>query len=250
MTEEEDVAARARGLMRGLGPAALATIRDGAPNASLVTPACLPDLTPVLLLSSLAEHTRALAVSGKCSLLFLGQAAAEDGLANPQTIPRVTVRGTARPTAEPLVRRRYLAVHPYAAQYAVFGDFGFWVVGIESVHMVGGFAQAVSLTPAALMGAACVAADFAAAEEAAVARCNTDRAAALSVLGARATGRQGAWTMVAADPDGADLVWGRYRARIAFQAPLAHPEDLDAVIGALIDRPSVQGGAGRLGGIR
>ena len=51
---------QARCLLRGAASATLATQQEGQPFASLVTPAMAPDLTPLLLISSLSEHTRQL----------------------------------------------------------------------------------------------------------------------------------------------------------------------------------------------
>ncbi len=59
----------ARTLLRGAVAATLATQQDGQPFASLVTPACGPDLAPLLLLSSLSEHTRHLRAEPRCALL-------------------------------------------------------------------------------------------------------------------------------------------------------------------------------------
>ena len=112
----------ARRLVRAAPSATLATQADGQPFASLVTPAAAPDLSPLLLLSSLSEHTRQLRAEPRCALLFTGQA--EE--ANPQTAPRVTVTGLAEPVPGgqvPALKARWLARHPYAALYADFGDF-------------------------------------------------------------------------------------------------------------------------------
>ena len=66
----------------------------GWPYASLVLVAVDHDLTPILLLSDLAEHTRAIQADGRVSLLFDGTA----GLDQPLTGPRVTVVGRVRVT--------------------------------------------------------------------------------------------------------------------------------------------------------
>ena len=82
-----DPALEARRLLRAARSASLATSAKGQPFASLVTPACAPDLSVLLLLSSLSEHTRHLVADPRCSLLVSGPAAG----ANPQTAPRLTV---------------------------------------------------------------------------------------------------------------------------------------------------------------
>src|ERR1700676_1436861 len=114
-----DTAFEARKLLRAARAGTLATAADGGqPFASLVTPACAPDLSLLLLLSSLSEHTRHLRADPRCSILVTG---APEG-ANPQTAPRVTITGLAEFAADPALKPRYLAVHPYAAMYAEFAD--------------------------------------------------------------------------------------------------------------------------------
>src|SRR3954468_20524162 len=113
----------ARRLLRAARSGALATAADGGqPFASLVTPASAPDLSLLLLLSDLSEHTRHLRAEPRCSLLFAGV----PEHANPQTAPRVTVTGLAEQATDPALKFRYLAVHPYAGMYAEFGDFAIW----------------------------------------------------------------------------------------------------------------------------
>src|SRR3984957_9747790 len=87
-----DTAFEARKLLRAARSGTLATVADGGqPFASLVTHACAPDLSVLLLLSNLSEHTRHLRAEPRCSILVCGTA---EGL-NPQTAPRVTVTGIA-----------------------------------------------------------------------------------------------------------------------------------------------------------
>lgn len=130
-----------RRVARACRKATLATVLagDGAPYASLVTVALDHDLSPILLLSGLSDHSRNIASDPRVSLLFDGT----DGHANPQTGPRVTLMGRARRDDDPRLRDRFLARHPGAALYADFADFGFWRVEAERAHFVGGFGRAV-----------------------------------------------------------------------------------------------------------
>src|SRR3979409_2226510 len=106
----ETPAWQARCLLRSARSGCLATSAKGQPFASLVTPACMPDGSLLLLLSQLAEHTRHLAADPRCSIMVGGVATSE----NPQTTPRVTVTGVAEVVADAAFKERYLAVHPYA----------------------------------------------------------------------------------------------------------------------------------------
>ncbi len=62
-------------------------------------------------------------------------------------MPRVTLTGRAEITDDAGLKRRYLALHPYAQLYADFGDFHLWRMTITEASYVGGFAQAARLTP-------------------------------------------------------------------------------------------------------
>ena len=131
----------ARKLLREARVGTLASALDGQPFASLVTPASAPDLSLLLLLSDLSEHTRHLRAEPRCSVLVAG--APES--ANPQTAPRVTITGLAERLTDAGLKARYLAVHPYAAMYAEFGDFSLWRIRPLGGLYVGGFGRAARL---------------------------------------------------------------------------------------------------------
>ncbi|WP_254453344.1 pyridoxamine 5'-phosphate oxidase family protein [Siccirubricoccus sp. G192] len=171
----------ARRLVRAAAAATLATQAAGQPFASLVTPASAPDLSPLLFLSSLSEHTRHLRAEPRCALLFAG--AAEGS--NPQTAPRVTLTGQAAPVAEAEVaalKARWLARHPYAALYADFADFALWRVQLGGALLVGGFARATRLRLADLLPDPAAMAAIAAAEAGIIAHVNTDHREALAAI--------------------------------------------------------------------
>src|ERR1700761_2322868 len=132
---------QARRMLRAARSGCLATSAGGQPFASLVTPACMPDGALLLLLSGLSEHTRHLVADPRCSVMVSGGAVSD----NPQMTPRVTVTGVAERVEDAAWKARYLAVHPYAAMYAGFGDFATWRVVPVAGLFVGGFGRAVRL---------------------------------------------------------------------------------------------------------
>ncbi len=205
-----DAAWDARLLLRAARAATLATSAQGQPFASLVTPATAGDLSVLLLLSSLSEHTRHLRADPRCALLVAGPATD----ANPQTAPRLTVTGLAEPDADPGLKARFLAVHPYARLYADFGDFAVWRVRPQAGLFVGGFARAVRLRGADLAPDPTGVAAIAGAEAGILSHCNRDHADALAAI----AGRPGAWTMVGADTDGCDLAQDETVIRIPWSA--------------------------------
>ena len=117
---DDELRSVARRLRRGATTATLASLEpsSGWPYASLVTVASALDGSPLLLLSGLSHHTRALTADPRCSLLFM-----QPGAGDPLAHPRLTVFGRARVVEaggeeHARVRRRFLARHPAAARYA------------------------------------------------------------------------------------------------------------------------------------
>lgn len=208
----------ARRLMRAARVGSLATLQDGRPFVSLVTPATAADGSVLLLLSDLAEHTSHLRADPRCALLVTG-ALVE---ANPQTAPRLTLSGTAVPDPAQELKTRYLAIHPYAGLYAGFSDFHVWRLRPAEGRLVEGFARASHLRGADLMPAPGCVNVLLAAESAIMEHCNADHPAAL----ARIAGEPGAWRMVAVDADGCDLAVGDRVVRIAWSAPAASAADV------------------------
>jgi heme iron utilization protein len=224
----DNPAFEARRLVRGATSATLATQAAGQPFASLVTPAAAPDLSPLLLLSSLSEHTRQLRAEPRCALLFTGVPDAP----NPQTAPRVTLTGQAAPVpaAEvPALKARWLAKHPYGALYADFGDFALWRITLGGALLVGGFARAMRIRLADLAPAPAAVAAIAAAEPAFIAEVNADHRPAIAAIATGLLGGPpGDWRLVAVDPDGADLAAGESVRRLDFGAPVNNVDNVRA----------------------
>jgi len=208
----------ARKLVRAARSGTLATVAQGQPFASLVTPATAPDLSVLLLLSDLSEHTRQLRDDPRCSILVAGTAES----ANPQTTPRLTLTGRAEPTDDPALRARYLAVHPYATLYADFGDFHLWRMRLDAALYVGGFGRAARLGAGELAPEPAAVHAVAEVEAAVIVRCNQDRAE----VPARIAGELGDWRLVALDVDGCDVGSGERVRRIHWSAPAADAADV------------------------
>jgi putative heme iron utilization protein len=209
---DETCALQARRLLRSARSGCLATSAAGQPYASLVTPACMADGSILLLLSQLAEHTRHLMADPRCSLMVSGTVAS----ANPQTTPRVTVTGVAEVVVEPVLKARFLAVHPYASLYADFGDFATWRIKPAAGLLVGGFARAFRLKPTDLAPEVAAVEAISASEAGILSYCNRDNADALAAI----AGEAGDWRMVTADVDGFDLALEERVVRFAWSAPV------------------------------
>ena len=214
-------------LVRACNRVALATLMAGSGRAyvSLAAVASDVDGTPLLLLSTLSDHTRNLLADAAVSLLFDGTAR----FANPQEGPRATVMGSAqRATSADLdrIRRRYLASHPGAAQYAGFSDFAFFRVAGERIHWVGGFGRAAWVERPMTVDPA-TATRFDAIEPELVRKLGP---LADAVAHARLKRRGAGWQFAAIDPDGCDFVRGKKSARLAFAAPLGDPAEVEAAL--------------------
>jgi putative heme iron utilization protein len=225
-----------RDLVRRLDRAALATALPDSrgpgvwPYASLVLVAVDHDLSPLLLLSDLAEHSKAIARDDRVSLLFDGTG----GLDQPLTGPRVSLLGRAAVDHEAAARRRFLARHPDAEIYAGFGDFKFYRVAVERAHLIGGFGK-IRWLAAGELRAGPMPAALAAAEAGIVAHMNDDHADAIQLYATRLLGLGGdRWKMTGIDAEGLDLRQGGQVARLAFETPLGAAEQARAVLVALV----------------
>jgi putative heme iron utilization protein len=238
MTEQPDPFSDVRDLIRRCDRASLATALPGTageaawPYASLVLVAVDHDLSPILLISTLAEHTKAIAADPRVSLLFDGTG----GLAQPLTGPRVTLLGQAVRTDDERLKQRFLRRHPDAAMYAGFRDFGFYRVALERTHLVGGFGKIRWIAPTELLAAPPLP-ELAAGEEGIVSHMNEDHSDAVQLYAARLLGLPGdGWRMTGIDREGLDLRREGDVARLAFDRPLRAAAEARQALVALVQR--------------
>jgi heme oxygenase (biliverdin-IX-beta and delta-forming) len=210
----------ARKIIRGTGVAALATLEPGtgSPYASMLTVATETDGTPVFLISRLAWHTRNLEADSRASILFCAGGESSDPLA----LGRVSVMGRAERTGNELARERFLARHPEAAGYAGFADFSLWRLLPEKAHHVGGFGQIGTVPGDALIRPAQTARAWDAEIGVTLADLNAHHGALIARLAVQHGGgaADGASTLAACDPDGAELIADGRTLRLAFSEPV------------------------------
>ena len=223
-----------RHLIRRCDRAALATALPGDggawPYASLVLVAVDHDLSPVLLISDLAEHSKAISADSRVSLLFDGTM----GLAQPLAGPRVTLMGRASKTSDERLKQRFLRHHPDAAMYAGFGDFNFYKVTLERAHLVGGFGKIRWIEPGELLAAPALT-ELAESEEGIVAHMNEDHADAVQLYASKLLNLPGAgWTMAGIDAEGVDLRRAGEVARLSFEAPMTAAAEARPVLVSLV----------------
>lgn len=236
MQESVDRGRFCRRLLRSQAHAALATsLDDGGsrrPYTSLVAVACDVEAGPLLLISDLAQHSRNIAVDGRVSLLFDGDA--RSAAADPLAEPRLSVIGEAARCDDERRLARFVARHPGAAQYAGFGDFHLYHVEIERGHLVAGFGR-ISWIERDTLRFTEDARALAAAEAEIVAHMNADHADALALYATRLLRRlDGAWRMTGIDPEGIDLRSDADAARLEFPGPVLDPGAARQALVALV----------------
>jgi heme iron utilization protein len=214
----------ARTLVAQTAVGTLATLSDdGSPWASLVSYAALEDGSPVLFVSTLAEHGRNLVRDQRASLVVAETPSGNDPLA----AGRVTLAGrVVKPEgdAEAVARAAYLAAVPTAKHYASFGDFSLYVLQVERVRWVGGYGRMDSADAEAYANAE---ADPVGRPDGAVAHLNDDHADALLAMVQALGGYPDATAAkcTAADRYGLDLQVttprGSAPARVGFAEPVS-----------------------------
>jgi putative heme iron utilization protein len=211
----------AKRLLRLSRTAALATLgADGAPLTTWIGCASDFDGAPLFLLSTLAQHTRNLAVDARGSLLLTSPPDRGD----PLNHPRLTIGGPIAPHSDPNARKRYLRRNPKAKLYAPFADFAIYRMRIEAVHFNGGFGRADRLVAADVLAPSGDAAALIAAEDALLAEINASEGLAARLAGRREAGRR-VWRAIGLDAEGLDLAAGAAAARVDYLAPAFEPQE-------------------------
>ena len=227
-------------LLREGRSGALATLRPGSgdPYCSLVNVATAIDGSPLLLISTLAIHTKNILADPRVSLMIderkegdplQGARIMLDQIGHFEKAPVWTPR--AAKTDDPDVRRRYLTQQPEAEMFAGFADFAFYQMALKAVHLVAGFGRIVDLTPADVLTPTDDAAELVAAEPDILAHMNADHAETCRLYATRLLGApDGEWRCVGADPEGLELQLDRTALRLPFPQRVRSPGVLRQVL--------------------
>jgi putative heme iron utilization protein len=223
-----DARLTAKKLVREGRSGALATlvVGSGDPYCSLVNVATAPDGAPLLLLSSLALHTKNILADPRASLM-LDERKDSDPLAG----ARITLLGTISATADAGARAAYLRRHPEAEMFAGFADFSFYRMALKGAHLVAGFGRIVDLAASDMLTDVSDAEPLLAAEAEAIAHMNADHAEACRLYAIKLLGApDGDWRCVGIDPEGVELHYGRAALRLFFPQRVTGPGPLRAVL--------------------
>jgi putative heme iron utilization protein len=146
----ENTARVLQGLVRERSVSGLGTVHEGHPFVSMVPFALTPDGRALVVhVSRLAAHTGNMRRDGRVSVLIM-EPERPDKM--PQSLARVTIQGEAREVGvgDPeysRAREAYLGRFPDADGLFELSDFSLSLIGVRSARLVGGFAQAVTLSP-------------------------------------------------------------------------------------------------------
>ena len=233
-TPDFDPKTTAKKLLREGRSGALATLfpGSGGPYCSLVNVATAADGAPLLLISTLAIHTKNLLNDPRCSLMI-----DERKEGDPLEGGRVMLMGTAEKTDDPEARRRYLGRQPEAEMYEGFADFAFYKMNLTGVHLVAGFGRIVDLKPEELLTRVDDAPELVAGETDILQHMNEDHADACRLYATKLLGAaDGDWKCVGCDPEGLELQSGRTALRLPFPQRVRAPGVLRIVLKELADK--------------
>ena len=133
-------------LLRKERLAHLATLRAGAPMASMTLYLPEPDFTAFYVhVSRLAWHTQDMLQDPRVALSI---AETDDGRADPFTLMRVSIRGDASQLARdnPGLKARWLERFPEQAINFELADFSFWQITPRDARFVAGFGRIHNLS--------------------------------------------------------------------------------------------------------
>lgn len=231
LRETDDEARKlARILLRSARSAALAVVEpesNGFPFVSRVLLGIDIDGTPVILVSALSTHTRALSADSRCSLLT-----GEIGKGDPLAHPRLTVQCEAEKVerdsaAHARIRARFVRRHPKSELYIDFPDFAFFRLRPVKASLNGGFGRAYALDGEDLSIRSPAIDDLAAMEEGAIEHMNSDHPDAASHYAQVYCKAEGTdWRICGLDAAGVDLASGDQLRRLEYNAPLQSAREL------------------------
>ncbi len=140
-------------IIRATRVASLGTLRDEAPHVSMVPFVVVEDFSAFYIFASrLAQNIVDLQKNKYMSLMI---AETDDGRSDPQTLSRVTIRGSAElmqngaPGYTP-IKVMYIERFPESEVLFKLEDFGLWRIKPKGGRFVAGLAKAYNITPETL----------------------------------------------------------------------------------------------------
>lgn len=178
---------------------------------------------PLILISSLAQHTKNIAKDNKVSLTVW-----EDTEGDPQSVGRLTwISDAVKVDDGGVAQARYITYMPGAAGHFQMHDFALYRLQLKRGRYIGGFGAIFWVERDAMVGEN----PLAAAEAGILEHMNEDHASALVKYCLAFKNRKvAAATMVGIDPLGFDVVADGHRVRFEFEEPVTTPEEVRAAM--------------------
>lgn len=223
-------AAEARQFLSATHSGVLSTISarlEGYPFGSIAPFVLDHDGNPLILISTIAEHTKNIQADARVSLI-----AFDPGASDMQAGARLTVIGKAIPMdKDEALRARYLRYFPQAEGYFDMHDFLFHRIEVEQARFIGGFGK-IHWIPGDELRAP---ANRLAAQEAAILdHMNADHAENLSAYCRHVHGIEAAQAiMIGIDTAGFDVRANDKLLRFAFDTPVTDAQEARQALVAL-----------------
>jgi putative heme iron utilization protein len=238
LRETDDEARKlARILLRSARHAALAVIdpETGFPSASRALIGTDIDGVPVILVSALSAHTKALTADPRASLL-VGEPGKGDPLAHPRLgVQCVAERVERESPGHQRTRARFLRRHPKASLYIDFPDFCFFRLQPRSASLNGGFGRAYVIPGEDFEISSPASEAIAAGAEAIIADLQSHRLDIAGVISSRIKGHLAEdWRIIDVDAAGFDFLSGEKIHRFEFDQAIERLEYIDSYRSKLI----------------
>jgi len=226
---DDDARKLARVLLRSARHAAIAVLdpETGFPFASRVLVATDIDGTPVILVSALSAHTKALQKDPRASLLT-GEPGKGDPLAHGRLTTQCLAVSVERgSTLHERIRTRFLNRHAKAKLYIDFPDFCFFRLTPQQASLNGGFGRAYILSGNDLMIESAANEEIAAKAGEAVRDLVERHPDVAETLAIRLKARKmGSWRICGIDPAGFDMISGDFLLRYEFDVLATDSDDI------------------------
>jgi len=202
------------------------------------------DLSPILLLSDLSEHTKNIQEKNSASLMLCEERKLYkffpkfdnkiSSYEDPMSRPRVTLIGKLKKTKDPNHKKRFILRHPASNLYANFKDMNFYKMDIKSAHLIGGFAQVKWFTSEDILCKNIL--NFKESEEDIINHMNSSHKTSIKLYinnlmqsEISSTQRKGDWNITGIDPDGFDMRKKQITARYFFDREVSNAKKLRGV---------------------
>ncbi len=202
------------------------------------------DLSPILLLSDLSEHTKNIKEKNSASLMLCEERKLYkffpkfdnkfSSYEDPMSRPRVTLIGKLKKTINLNDRKRFISRHPASNLYANFKDMNFYKMDIKSAHLIGGFAQVKWFTRNEILCKNI--SNFQDSEENIINHMNSSHKTSIKMYinylmknEISSAQRKGDWNITGIDPDGFDLRKKQITARYFFEKEISNAKKLRGV---------------------